>query len=1143
MENDEPIAGPVTNDQDCLRGGGEMGGLMRQTDWARTPLGPVASWSPSFRSMVGLVLRNGFPLCMWWGPQLIQFYNDPFRPTLGDKHPAASGQSGRDCWAEIWHIIGPMIEGPFAGGPAAGAEELPLLIHRNGLLEETHFRVAYSPVPDETVAGTGIGGVLATVSETTAQVIAERQGRSLRELGLHAVTTKSVREASVNAAATFAANPADVPFSLFYLFDEGTHARLAASSGFPPEPSVARPEVIDIANADGLAPWSLAAVVAQRRIEVVDCGDPRLGALPTGLWAEPPRAAILVPLSAPDQRRPYGVMIAGLNPHRRLDEGYRSFFELAGAQVVTAIRNARAHEEDRKRAEALAALDRQKTAFFSNVSHEFRTPLALMIGPTEDALATPTRSLQGEALEMVHRNELRLLKLVNSLLDFSRVEAGRVEASFQSTDLAALTAGLASQFRAVMEKAGLQLIIDAPPLPAPAFVDREMWEKIVLNLLSNAFKHTFAGQVTVRLAADAGQIQLSVHDTGIGIAADELPRVFDRFHRVRGASARSHEGTGIGLALAKDLVELHGGRIEVESAVGVGTRLTVSIPTGSAHLPADRMASAKELSSTAGGAAAYVNDALSWLASDDPDRTSLALATTGGGPADEPRLSARLVLADDNADMREYLRRLLSTQWTVEAVADGEQALAAIRRHRPDLVVSDVMMPRVDGLELTRRLRADPGTQHLPIILLSARTGEAATSEGLAAGANDYIVKPFSARELLARARVQLEIARSRERELRRHSAESTSHAKDAFLAILGHELRNPLAPIQTALDLIKLRGEHGAIRECAMIERQVTHMVRLVDDLLDVSRVARGNLELDRDRIEVAVLVVRGIEAARPRLDRGRHVLHLEVPTRGLLVDADPMRIVQVFTNLVANAAKYTPPGGNITITAARDGDEVVVRVRDDGVGIAADMLPHVFRRFIQAPQDNARSEGGLGLGLAIVKSMVELHGGTVAAASAGRGHGTELTVRLPAADTRVGWTVPVVAHAPVAPPAATSRILIVDDNQDAAEALGAALEMLGHTVVLAHDGPSALEVVGDASPSIALLDIGLPVMDGYQLAGLLRADPRLAGLRLIAITGYGLADDRRRTLAAGFEAHLVKPVSLTTLTDAIRGDRPLAT
>ena len=1117
--------------KNCLRGGGEMGAMMRATDWARSPVGPVASWSPSFRSMVGLVLRNGSPLCMWWGPELVQFYNDPFRPTLGAKHPTACGQSGKDCWAEIWHIIGPMIEGPFFGGPAAGAEELPLLIHRNGFFEETHFRVAYSPIPDETVVGTGVGGVLATVSETTGQVFAERQVRTLRELGLNAARSTSVDDACQSATATLAGNSADVPFSLLYVFDDSAVPRLVSSSGFRADHD---------SSSDAGALFPLAAAVANRRVEVVGCTDARFGSLPMAPWAEPPRNAIVIPLAASDQAHPYGVMVAGLNPHRQLDEGYRSFIELAAAQVVTAIRNARAYEEDRRHVAALAALDRQKTEFFSNVSHEFRTPLALMIGPTQDALASSGRSLHGDALEMVHRNELRLLKLVNSLLDFSRVEAGRLEASFQATDLARLTSDLASQFRAVMDKAGMDLIVDTPPLSVPAFVDRGMWEKIVLNLLSNAFKHTFAGTVTIRLSTVHESIQLSVRDTGIGITAEELPRIFDRFHRVREAHARSHEGTGIGLALARDLVKLHGGKIEVESETGVGTCFTVTLPAGSAHLPADRIGMAKELASAAVGSAAYINDALSWLPPDDADRVALAVSDDGAGNANLPHdAPARLVLADDNADMREYLRRLLTAHWTVETVADGQQALDAIHRQLPDLLVSDVMMPRLDGLELTRQLREDATTRHLPVILLSARTGEEATSEGLAIGANDYIVKPFSARELIARIRVQLEVSQSRAREQRHQIAEAASHAKDEFLAVLGHELRNPLAPIQTALDLMNLRNEPGSLKERAIIGRQVTHMVRLVDDLLDVSRITRGVMELEKQSMGIDVVIASAVEMASPLIQRRKHQLVVTCPP-GLEVLVDPSRIAQVLSNLLINAAKFTDPGGVITVSARRDGPQVVISVKDTGIGIEPARLATLFDAFAQGSQASDRSQGGLGLGLTIARSLVALHGGQVEAHSAGRGRGSELVVRLPAATDAASLSAPAEARASVQPGRPGLRVLVVDDNRDAADLLATALRHVGDEVVVAYDGHAALEARATFEPEVALLDIGLPGMDGYELARRLRASAPPSGLQIIALSGYAEARDRERSKAAGFDEHLVKPINLQVLREMLASARP---
>ncbi len=1124
---------------DCLAGGGEMGALIRGIDWSQTPVGPVSGWSQPFRTLVGLVLRNRFPLSLWWGPKLVQFYNDPFVSILGSKHPSAMGQSGSECWAEIWDTIGPMIEGPFAGEPATGSEDLSLLIHRSGFLEETHFRVAYSPVPDESVPGTGIGGVLATVSETTAQVLSERQYRTLRSLGAHARDATSEKHACENAAATLAENMADVPFALFYLLDDdGDRAVLTADLGFGAVAVPAKPLAIEVTSSDPAALWPVAATLADRRSEVVTL-DARFGRLPAGPWAEPPRAAIVLPLAGQNQERPYGVIIAGLSPHRGLDDGYRSFLELAAAQVATAIRNTRAFEEERRRAEGLAQIDRAKTAFFSNVSHEFRTPLALMIGPIEDALASSGRALHGDALDMAHRNALRLLKLVNSLLDFSRMEAGRVEASFQATDLGSLTVDLASQFRAAMEKGGLRLVVAAQPLASPVFVDHDMWEKIVLNLLSNAFKHTFHGEVFVGLDTVGDVVRLTVRDTGTGIPEDELPRIFDRFHRVRGARSRSHEGTGIGLALVRDLVKLHGGTIAAESQVGVGTCVEVSIPVGSAHLPADRVEAAKALPSTAVGAAAYVNDALSWLPPDDTDRSALTISSVGDSPpAASTAAAGRVVLADDNADMREYLRRLLSQHWTVEAVADGGQALDAIRRQPCALVVADVMMPKVDGLELTRTLRADVATKDLPIILLSARTGEEATSEGLEAGANDYVVKPFSARELVARVRVQLEIARAHasdrlhdsarlEEQAFRRVAESTGHARDEFLGLLSHELRNPLAPILAALELMKRRGDGSFAHERSVIERQVKHVVRLVDDLLDVSRLTRDTVRLEKRAVGIGAVIADAIEMASPLVEQRQHRLVVDITPSGLTLDVDPARLAQVFSNLLTNAAKFTDPGGTITISAGAEEDAMVVRVKDTGIGIAPALLPRAFDAFAQGAQASDRALGGLGLGLTIVKSLVALHGGQVEAHSAGLGTGCEFVVRLPLTNSR-SLHAPPPAIEPPAQPKKALRVLVVDDNEDAAMLLSEVLRFDGHEVMVAHDGIRALEASVNFVPEVALLDIGLPTMDGYELAKHLRNRYPSSDLRLIAVTGYGEEKDKARSRIAGFDEHLIKPVDM---------------
>ncbi|MGN6566069.1 MAG: ATP-binding protein [Thermomicrobiales bacterium] len=360
-----------------------------------------------------------------------------------------------------------------------------------------------------------------------------------------------------------------------------------------------------------------------------------------------------------------------------------------------------------------------------------------------------------------------MLRLVNTLLDFSRIEAGRIQASYEPTDLPAYTAELASTFRSAIERAGLQLRVDCPPLPAgvATYVDREQWEKIVLNLLSNAFKFTFAGEIVVSLRAvdDGAAVALAVRDTGTGITAAELPRLFERFHRIQGGQSRTHEGSGIGLALVRELVNLHGGAIAVTSTPGAGSTFTVTLPTGAAHLPPDQLA-AGERPPAATNAAPYIEEALRWL----PDPAEL----TPNGAAPDAPVGGRVLLADDNADMRQYVARLLGQRYTVETAPDGAAALAAALAQPPDLVLTDVMMPRLDGFQLLRALRADPRTSAIPVILLSARAGEEAQVEGLDTGADDYLVKPFAARELLARVGAHLALAQARAAARRRDEIE-----------------------------------------------------------------------------------------------------------------------------------------------------------------------------------------------------------------------------------------------------------------------------------------------------------------------------------------------------------------------------------
>jgi len=745
--------------------------------------------------MVGMVLKNRSPLVLWWGPELVQFYNDAFRSIPATKHPLAVAQPAAECWSEIWSVVGPMIEAPFRGQLATGSDDLMLLVNRKGFLEETHFKFAYSPVPDESLPGLAIGGVLGTVAEITEEVYAARQLATLRDLARPADDAATGAMACAHAARVLAGNDRDIPCSLLYLLDTtGDRADLAGSSGFDQAlRDESLPATITFTDSTA-AVWPVDRAMRQgirsaleKRTSFVVSGVAWMG-LPQGAWPRPPDQVVILPLFSPEQPQAYGVMVVAVSPHRELDDQYRTFLDLASDHVATSIRNARAYQQERQRAKRLAEVDRAKTAFFSNVSHEFRTPLTLLLGPLEDMRADSiSGTTQRGRLDVVHRNALRLLKLVNTLLDFSRMEAGRVEAHYQATDLAALTVDLATSFRATIVRAGLDLVVDCPTLAEAVYVDRDMWEKIVLNLLSNAFKFTFAGSICVRLRVEEECVSLRVADTGVGIAEQDLPRLFERFHRVEGVRSRSHEGSGIGLAFVRELTRMHRGEVSVESVVGVGTTFSIRLPRGAAHLPKEQLTSSDVTDSVSPNAPAFVEEARSWDTVRRPSRSSVPSAPPGEVVV-APR--ERLLFADDNADMREYVTRLLSKQWRVEAVEDGIAALEAIARERPALVLADVMMPRLDGFGLLRTLRASPSSQNLPVILLSARAGEESTLQALQAGANDYLIKPFSAGDLLARVSSQLKIATLRdqvehEREAARHLMEGLFNAAPAAIALI----------------------------------------------------------------------------------------------------------------------------------------------------------------------------------------------------------------------------------------------------------------------------------------------------------------------------------------------------------------------
>ncbi|HEX3003302.1 MAG TPA: ATP-binding protein, partial [Angustibacter sp.] len=817
-----------------LLANGEIGRDLLAVDWDTTPLGQPDDWPRSLQNAVRILLTSRFSMWMAWGPDLTFFCNDAYRrDTLGAKYPWALGRPASEVWKEIWGDIGPRIERVMSDGVSTWDESLLLFLERSGYVEETYHTFSYSPLADD---DGNVEGMLCVVKEDTEQVIAARRMMTLRDLGSRAQSDLTEADTIASACRHLADNAHSVPFGLVYLFDaDGTSAHLAGSSLVPEGHQLAVPRV-SVSDPDAV--WPVAELVAGRSATVDDLPS-RFVDVPTGAWEEPALQAFCVPLVQNAQSSPYGFLVLGLNRYRPFDESYRVFAQLVAGQIAAAITDARSFEFERRRAEALAQLDQAKTDFFTNVSHEFRTPLTLLLGPAEDALADdadPLSPRQRERVEVIHRNGQRLLRLVNSLLDFSRLEAGRVEPQFTAVALDRYTGELVSMFDSAMQSAGLSLTTDVEPLEAPVWVDADHWAKIVLNLLSNALKFTFEGGVTVRLHQDAGHVELAVSDTGIGIPETELEHLFERFHRVHGAQSRSYEGSGIGLALVAELAAVHGGEVRAASAVGQGTTFTVRIPLRDRASGGQASDSRRHALNAQEQSRGFVLEAQRWVDGESQHRGSRDLVETLGADADRPRV----LVVDDNADMRHYMAGLLATEYEVQTASDGVEALRAAFRRPPDLVVTDVMMPHLDGFGLMRALNDDPRTVGVPVLMVSARGGEDGTIEGLEAGADDYLVKPFAARELMARVRVNLELDRVRRtRRVLEHSQTLLDQAQrlakvgsweadlQADVLLASPELQRIVGRTQEQIDALGLRR----------LLRQVVHP----DDLPVVMNALQG--------------------------------------------------------------------------------------------------------------------------------------------------------------------------------------------------------------------------------------------------------------------------------------------------------------
>jgi signal transduction histidine kinase len=694
-----------------------------------------------------------------------------------------------------------------------------------------------------------------------------------------------------------------------------------------------------------------------------------------------------------------------------LDQGDVDTFSAIAGLISASVRN--------MRVAVLEEMDRLKTDFFANISHEFRTPIALTLGPLEQILAGrrgPMPEFLRGPLHMMARNQERLLVLVNQILDLAKLEAGGMQLrAAPMPNLNAFVSERTRQFQAAAKERGLmlRLSLDFAADGADLYVDREKLDKLLFNLLSNAVKFTQQGAIDVSTEIVDGAIRLSVADTGIGIKEDQLPHVFDRFRQADGSVSREYAGTGIGLAIVKENARLHGGDVAVHSQYGKGTTFRVTIPLGKAHLNPSWVTEATEDEPAAlvGGettsAAMIQVPRFRVVEEGAADRSDVAEINRAAAAARDAERQT-ILYAEDNADLRQHVRELLAPAYNVFLAVDGRDALQRTREYRPDLVLSDVMMPGLGGRELLRELRADPSLHDIPVLFLTARAGTDAMVESLDSGADDYLQKPFNEAELLARVRNVMR-AHARERELKQlnHRLETATRHKSEFLANMSHELRTPLNAIIGFTRIVQRRTrDYIPEKQAENLEKVLIsgeHLLALINDILDLSKIEAGRIEVQPSRFQLPPVLDLCVETVEPLIkgERLRLSKRIESDLPALLTDQE--RLKQILINLLSNAVKFTE-GGSVTVTArhvpADNGDtgdgQVAIAVADTGIGIPAEKHELIFEEFRQVDNSTTRAYSGTGLGLSISRRLARLMGGEITVASI-PGRGSTFTVTLP--------------------------------------------------------------------------------------------------------------------------------------------------
>jgi len=726
---------------DFLTSAGEMAGRVRLMDWTNSSLGPVDRWSSALRTTLSLGLQLTSPAMIFWGPELITFYNDAASGQLVAHHPDALGRPAREALGSSWTRFGQILESVMRTGTPSALSEERVLFRRGARIEERYFDMSFTPVVEHGQTS----GVLVSQSDQTQRVVHERRLRTLWNLSARPAD-EDLHTAYGSIVAGLKDNPFDIPFACAYSTSEdGRLARLEAAVRIEPG-TLLSPEAISLENGE----FSFAGLTARIGVsQRFDLGS-RFPSGVTGISEQSPVSVAVIPIQAGSDPVS-GALIIGLDPHRPFDSDYRSFIDVISTLAGRILGHARARAREKAHAQELLLSRRRRTEFFEKAGAALRAPLTLLTGPLEELFAQETSIPleQRHKLGLIQRGGEQISLLLDALLDYSDIESGMDEAYFEPVDLSMLTLRSAEMFRPAIERAAISFIVDCPPMSEPAWVDRQMWDKIVLNLLSNAFKYTLRGEIRVSLRAVSDRFVLEIMDTGVGLPANVRHELFTPFSAIFHPGSRSHRGLGMGLAISRAFLESHGGSVQILSEDGRGTRVIASVPRGKSHLPLNRLGGREPAPWARLIARAAVGEAESWareIAAGEPSTTRQFL---------EPS-PKRIVIAEDNNEMREYLVDLLSTAYTPETVVNTKQALESVHTNPPDLILAEASLPGPNGVDLLHALRDDPATRAIPVILMMDEPDEELRLRALAAGAKDCLVKPFTARELILKTHSQI---------------------------------------------------------------------------------------------------------------------------------------------------------------------------------------------------------------------------------------------------------------------------------------------------------------------------------------------------------------------------------------------------